>query len=146
MLSININKNDLAEYAWADMQIEIGDRLITGITSIQYAANRIVNEVYGSGSNPHTLNKGNKSFPVTIGLTQSEADALQDVVPLGQDITDLIIQINVTFAKISDPNNIVSHSIIDFHPEADPRGWNQGDTSMDVQLTGKARLILKRRL
>lgn len=86
------------EYAWKDLQVVIGGRLVTGIRGLKYKVTRTVTDIYGSGDRPHTRTKGNKSYTGEIKLLQSEVEALQMAAGPGRDLTDISFDVACSYA------------------------------------------------
>lgn len=129
------------EYAWKDMQVVMAGRPVTGITGVSYTTERNLEYNYGAGDRPHSVQKGNKSYPGEITLNQSEAEALiRSAKAQGaDDLTDISFDVVVNYAKsVTDPQ--VTDILRGCHISSLPKGWQQGDTKMTVTL---AMMILK---
>jgi len=88
------------EYGWVDVQVVIeGSPLVVrGITGFSYGPKRAHENVYGAGSKPVAKSRGKKEFAGKITLLQSEAEALQAALPVGFDLTDMDVNITVSYA------------------------------------------------
>lgn len=131
-------------YAWKDLQVFYGGRFIIGIRGIKFNIKKELTERYGSGTDPHSIGEGNKSYACTLKLTQSEVDAIVDSVQLtvpDGDFTDAELDITVVFArKVTDPTK--THKILGLKLEGGDYGLDQGDPDMTVEIPGKALKIL----
>ncbi len=127
------------EYAWRDMSVVAAGRTITEIQSVQYTVNRNLEANYGAGDDPHSIQKGNKDYPIEIGMNQSEIEAMNRSAKAqgAEDLTDISFDVVVHYAKnIGDPR--VTDILRGVSVGSLPKGWNQGDTKMVINLTGMA--------
>lgn len=123
------------EYAWKDMNVVVAGRAVTGITGLSYTTERVAEYNYGAGDNPHSVQKGNKSYPGEITLNQSEIESLiRSVREQGaEDPTDISFDIIANYAKgVADSQ--VTDALRGCHITSLPKGWNQGETKMNVTL------------
>lgn len=128
-----------SEYAWRDQSTVVAGREVGTIQAIEYTTQRAQEYVYGAGDQPHSIQPGNKGYPVRITLLQSDIEALnQSAQALGaQDLTDIKFDVINSYAKsVTDAR--VTDMILGIAVEELPKGWNQGDPKMSIQLSGKA--------
>ena len=88
------------EYAWRDMKFVIAGRPVAGVTELRYELNRTMTDIYAAGDEPHTRTKGNKQYSGTLGVLQSEFEALQEAIEAegGEDLSDLTMDIICSYA------------------------------------------------
>ena len=123
------------EYAWKDLTIVMAGKPVTGIQAVKYAVERSAEYNYGAGDNPHSIQKGNKSYPGEIALNQSEVEALiLSCKAKGvDDPTDISFDIVANYSK-----SITSAQVTDILRSCTitklEKGWNQGDSKMVITL------------
>jgi chorismate mutase len=96
-------------YEWADILLNIGGQPMTGITSIEYAENQTMENVYAAGRFPNARTYGRVEPTAKISLLMSTVEALQASAPLGriQDIPEFDIPV-----LYLDTNNVtVKHKL-----------------------------------
>lgn len=69
------------QYAWADVTIQIGSRVLTGVQGISYKTTQEKGFVYGKGNKPQSIQRGNYSFEGSIKITQNELETLISGAP-----------------------------------------------------------------
>ena len=67
---------DSREYEFADLTLVLGGKDITGFRGIKYTTKQEKEAVYGKGSEPLKIQKGNKSHEGELTILQSEYEAL----------------------------------------------------------------------
>lgn len=128
-----------AEYAWSDLEVVMLGRALVRILEVKYKTSREKKTIYGRGSEPLGIQKGNKKYEGQIKIGQGELEALidkaQKSVP-GGDPTDLP-QFNISVAYEKDgilrTDVIVGVDLEDFE-----KGLKQGDSDMEIDLKFQA--------
>lgn len=64
------------EYEWADINVVMAGRPVTGFRSVKYSSKQEKEALYAKGNKPQGVQRGNKSYEGSIGLLQSEYEAL----------------------------------------------------------------------
>jgi hypothetical protein len=80
------------QYAWEDIQVvmqALRNAPIEGITEIKYSSEKNHTVIYGRGSDPVSLGRGQKKYEASMTILQDELEALQASLPAGKDITDI---------------------------------------------------------
>ena len=136
-MAFEILSFDSAEYAWKDMTVVMAGRPVIGITGLKWKTARTTTEKHGSGSNAHTIQRGNKSITGTISLYQSEVEALLEAVQQkygrNSDLTDGVFDITAAFA-VSVTSRIKTHQLISVHISEFEMGMMQDDPTMQIDL------------
>lgn len=65
------------EYEWMTITLLLGGRRVTGLRGIEYTAEQEQEPIYGAGSQPMAVQRGNIKYSGTITLTGSEFHLLQ---------------------------------------------------------------------
>lgn len=131
------------EYAWKDISINVLGRTLIGITEVKYKVAKGKEFLYGKGDNPLAIQTTNKAYTGQITLLQSELEALEDAAktlnPLN-DATDIAFDIIITYGVgIETRTDIVRGASLEEYE----KGMTQGDPAMKVQLTFKARGVVR---
>lgn len=122
------------QYEWADVQVVMLGRVVTGIQSIEYSVKKDKQYVRGRGNEPLAIQHGAKSYEGKIGLLQSEVEALEAAARAlnpDYDITDIDFDIAVSYGLGSTLQRdiVTSLSITE-----DPRSISNDDTFMEIEL------------
>lgn len=120
------------EYEWADITLSFGGVEFTGIRMVKYKTKREQELIYAKGSEPHSIQKGNKSYEGEFEILQSDFNALEDAS--GDDITNVRGDILVSYGNplrgdVIRTKKISSVSIGEFENEG-----KQGDKFMPVKI------------
>jgi hypothetical protein len=125
---------DSNEYSWADVQVVMLGRPVTGIRGIRYKISRTKTNIYAKGSDPHSRTRGNKEYEGEINLLQSELEAIQKGLKKGQDITDVKpFDIVVSYAP-EDGGSIVTDILKAVEFTEVEKSLNQNDPFMELTL------------
>ena len=65
------------EFAWSDVTVQVGSRVLTGIQAVSYKVSQEKGFVYGKGNKPLAIQKGNFAYEGTIKVLQSELPRVQ---------------------------------------------------------------------
>lgn len=126
------------EYAWEDINFVMSGKVtpMIGITRVDYGSDRNLEYVYGKGKEPLGFKRGSKSYPVVIGLLQSEFEAIQASLPPGQDITDIVVTGTCSYAPAG--GKATTDQLINVSFSSFRKGMKTGDGNMEIELTGMA--------
>jgi hypothetical protein len=124
---------DSAEYAWNDITVVAGGRVLGNLIEIKLSIKRKVTQIFGKGGKAKSRTKGNKVFTGTLGVLQSELIAFEQSAGKGKDATDITFDIiwNFTPKEGGEINTIL---IKDVDIEEYEIGMKQDDANMNVQL------------
>lgn len=123
-----------AEYAWKDLEVTILGRVLVRILEIKYKISQEKKHIYGRGTNPVGVQRGNKKPTGEITIGQSELESLhkkiRETVP-GGTLNDVDLDINVAYLSTEGivRDRVVGCSFTDFE-----KGMKQGDTDMQVKI------------
>lgn len=120
------------QYEFNDLTLYLGNRDVTGIRSVKYTEKQDKEVIYGKGNKPLSIQKGNKSYEGSIGLLQSELEALEQAA--GGSILDLELTAVVTYGNPSSGDVVKSDALIGVQFTEVPRELKQGDKFMEVEL------------
>lgn len=74
------------EYEWADVNVVVAGRVVTGLRGIKYGSKQEKELVHAKGNKPHSIQRGNKTYDGELTLLQSEYEALRTAC--GGDVLD----------------------------------------------------------
>lgn len=120
------------EYEWADITAVVAGRPVTGIRGVQYSSAQEKEPLYAKGSNPHGIQRGNKSYSGTITLLQSELEALEAAA--GGDALDARFNVIVAYGNPSRGDVIKTDLLVGVEITEIPKGMNQNDKFMEIAL------------
>ena len=123
---------DSRQYEFADTTLFLGNRDVTGLRAINYTEKQEKEALYGKGNKPLSIQKGNKSYEGSIGILQSELEALE--VAGGGSILDLELTAVVNYGNPSKGDMIKTDELIGVQFTEAPRGMKQGDKFMEIEL------------
>lgn len=128
-----INQN---EYAWEDIQIVLpGKPLpIEGVVAVEYTEKKEHMNIYGRGSKPIRMGRGKTEYEGSITLLQSEIEALQQSLPAGKSLTQMV-PFTITVAYAPEGGVSVVDQLLFCRIKEVKKGIKQGDGNMEVALS-----------
>jgi len=130
------------ECAWSQTTVKVLTRTLVGIAGFDFSKDVETEYLYGAGSDPIDIQRGNKSYPGSIDILKYELDLLNDAaVAAGyEDITEVpneAINITCVFKKLATdtPRTVSSLACAFGNIKA---AMQQNDKSMKVSLPFKA--------
>ena len=123
---------DSKQYAWCDISIAFGGRILIGVTEVEYTEKREKDFLYGRGCRPHGVVAGNRSYEGKISLWQSELEAMTRDA-LSNDILGLSFDLVVSYVPL-DGGQIVTDILRHVEFTEVKKGMKQGDKNMIVEL------------
>lgn len=124
------------EYEWSDVTVTVAGRPVTKIRAISYIKKQEKEALYAKGNQPHSIQRGNKSYEISITLLQSELEALEDAS--GGDVLDASFNILVAYGNPLNGDVIKTDLIEGCEITEVPKGMNQGDKFAEHELPGIA--------
>lgn len=113
------------EYEWADIDIVIAGRPVTGIRGIKYNTKKEKELVYAKGNKPHAVQSGNYDHSGEITLLQSEYNALRQAAK--GDILGVSLDIVVAYGNPTRGDAITTDILVGVEFTEDNTEWKQGD-------------------
>ena len=123
---------DTREYEWADVTVVMAGRDVTGIRGVSYTASQEKEALYAKGNKPHGIQRGNKSYEGSIRILQSELDALSAAA--SGDVLDVSFNILVSYGNPSKGDVIKTDLLSGVEITSVPKGLNQNDKFMEIEL------------
>ena len=120
------------QYAWCDLSIAFGGRILIGVTELEYTEKREKDLLYGRGCKPHGVAVGNRSYEGKMSLWQSELEAMTRDAP-NNDILGLSFDLVVSYVPL-DGGQIVTDILRHVEFTEVKKGMKQGDKNMIVEL------------
>lgn len=121
------------QYAWADMTISYGGRILEGVLEIEYKETKEKEYLYGRGGKPHAIVHGNHNYEGKVKVWQSELEAMTKDAK-NKDITNLTFDIVVAYVPRGDEGQIVTDILKNVEFTEIAKALAQGDTNMEVEL------------
>lgn len=120
------------EYEWSDVSVVAAGRMITGIRGVSYTSSQEKEALYGKSNKPHSIQRGNKTFAGSIRLLQSELEALE--LAAGGDALDISFNIVVAYGNPTKGDVITTDLLVGCEITEIPKGLNQNDKFMEIEL------------
>ncbi len=116
------------QHSWANLQVVIAGRTVTGITKISYKDSQTMENIYGAGVRPVGRGYGRIECEGAITLHRDEVEAIRNSSDTGrvQDIApfDIIVQFLPQGGK-----TIITHKLRNVQFKEDGVEVSEGDTS-----------------
>lgn len=113
------------EYEWADIDVVIAGRPVTGIRGIKYNTKKEKELVYAKGNKPHAVQSGNYDHSGEITVLQSEYNALRQAAK--GDILSVSLDIVVAYGNPTRGDAITTDILVGVEFTEDNTEWKQGD-------------------
>ena len=113
------------EYEWADIDVVMAGRPVTGIRGIKYNTKKEKELVYAKGNKPHAVQSGNYDHSGEITVLQSEYNALRQAAK--GDILGVSLDIVVASGNPTRGDAITTDILVGVEFTEDNTEWKQGD-------------------
>jgi len=113
------------EYEWADIDVVMAGRPVTGIRGIKYNTKKEKELVYAKGNKPHAVQSGNYDHSGEITVLQSEYNALRQAAK--GDILSVSLDIVVAYGNPTRGDAIPTDILVGVEFTEDNTEWKQGD-------------------
>ena len=113
------------EYEWADIDVVMAGRPVTGIRGIKYNTKNEKELVYAKGNKPHAVQSGNYDHSGEITVLQSEYNALRQAAK--GDILGVSLDIVVAYGNPTRGDAITTDILVGVEFTEDNTEWKQGD-------------------
>ena len=113
------------EYEWADIDVVMAGRPVTGIRGIKYNTKKEKVLVYAKGNKPHAVQSGNYDHSGEITVLQSEYNALRQAAK--GDILSVSLDIVVAYGNPTRGDAITTDILVGVEFTEDNTEWKQGD-------------------
>ncbi|GAB3734941.1 hypothetical protein [Spirosoma lituiforme] len=120
------------QYAWADVTIQIGSRVLTGVQGISYKRTQEKGFVYGKGDKPMSIQRGNYAFEGSVKLLQDEVETLIQGAP-NKDLLRLRnLTISIGYER-EDGTSVIDNIVGAEFSEVE-KALEQGKQFMEIEL------------
>ncbi|CAM1361503.1 conserved hypothetical protein [Tenacibaculum litopenaei] len=120
-------------HGWSSVEVNILDRIVTGITAISYDDAQVKENHYGAGDMPVFRGRGKYEAKASITLYAFEVESIQQALPKGKRLQDVpLFDIKVSF--LDNSSNVITHVIRNCEFKTNKRDMKQGDSKVEVQL------------
>lgn len=120
------------EYEWADVNVVVAGRVVTGLRGIKYGSKQEKELVHAKGNKPHSIQRGNKTYDGELTLLQSEYEALRTAC--GGDVLDGSFDIVVSYGNPTKGDTITTDVLVGVEITEDGTEWKQGDKFQEKSL------------
>ncbi len=126
---------DSKDCEWADMTVMIAGATLTKIRGIKYKASQEKKLLYAAGSEPISIQSGNRAYEGEIKVLKGALDDMNRAALAagGDDILDLQFDIVVTY-KAKGTRALQTDTLVNVEVSNFEKGWDQGAQSMEVSL------------
>jgi len=124
------------EYEWSDITVIAGGADLTGIRAVKATQKQELEEAYGKGKEPKSLQTGNRSYEGEIEILQSDFNAIEDAV--GGNLLNANIDILICYGNPSNGDVMRTKKISGVRFSQTENAAKQGDKFMPVTLPFKA--------
>lgn len=125
-------KFNSSQYAWSDVSVSMGGRIVTGITNVEYTVKQTKSILKGRGNTGHKILRGDKECEGKIILWQSELEAMTESAN-NKDILSLNFDLVVAYAPEAGGQTVTDILKSCEFTEV-KKGISTGDTNMLVEL------------
>jgi hypothetical protein len=119
-----------AEFAWKDIELVMLGRPLVRIVEVSYKVKREKKHIYGRGSKPLGVQKGNYMYEGQITIGQSELEAL---IRKMNDPLSRSFDIDMAY-RIEGDTTIVRDRIVGVDITEFEKAMKQGDLEMQIKL------------
>lgn len=120
------------EFEWSDITLMIAGVIIVGVTSIKYTWKKDKSFRYGKGSNPLSIQSGNKSLEGEVVISQSEYQKLSNSV--NKQIDKAKFDITVSYGDPSKGIPRTTDQLLGCQFTEAGKEFKSGDGNMSISL------------
>lgn len=128
---------DSNEYEFADIRVKLLGYQCSGLRGLTYKKSQEKEHVYAAGSNPRTIQKGNKKYEGTLTLLDSDKRKLDQIARAAgyEDITDVPHTLIFIVVVYDNPEiGLSTDTLIGVAFTDAEDGMKQGDKFKEVEL------------
>lgn len=120
------------QYAWADVTIQVGSRVLAGVQSIRYKSAQEKGFVYGKGNKPLSIQRGNYSFEGSIKILQNELETLISGAPNKDIAAYRALTVSIGYER-EDGESVIDNLVGVEFLDAE-KAMDQGKQFMEIEL------------
>lgn len=122
------------QFAWEEYYCLMGGKRVSGIRGFKVGVSRVKELIYGEGSDPQSVGRGNRTPNCEVTMLKSELDAL--ILSAGGDPTDME-PIDLVHAYVPKKGaQMVMRVVKDWEPISWEDAMKQGDTHNEITVPG----------
>jgi len=135
-MAINFNGH---HYDWSKVRVSIAGTQTEfgGLQEVSCEPSQETEYVFGTGSEPLHVSKGNRTYTGNLSLLLGELEWLEKSIP-SASILDVTFDLQVSIEDPSRPGGIVTYLIGGIVIEKSPRNFKQNDKMFVVAMSFKA--------
>lgn len=119
-------------YSWSQIEVNIFNTPIAGITAISYEDMQEMEDNYGAGSNPVSRGYGKKTSKASMTLEMAEVEALQNATTDGS--LQSIPEFDIVVSYLPEGGVIRNHILHNCRFKSNKRDVKTGDMAVNVEL------------
>jgi hypothetical protein len=123
---------DSRQYQFSDIEVILGGKDITKIRGIKYTTKQEKEVVHAKGDEPHSIQRGNKTYEGEVTMLQSDYEAL--VLAGKGSILDLRVNITVNYGNPVKGDQMITDVIEFAEFTEESKEIKQGDKNMEISL------------
>lgn len=120
------------QYAWSDISVSIGGKVLQGITAIEYTQKREKELIYGRGDDPHSIGRGKNSYEGKVSIWQSELEAMVQSTA-SKNVLSLSFDLIISYVP-EDGGPIVTDILQNVEFTEVKKSMKQGDKNMVIEM------------
>lgn len=126
---------DSKDCEWADMTVMVAGSVLTKIKGLKYKAAKEKELLHAAGDEPISVQSGKRTYEGSVKVLKGALDDLNRaaIAAGGDDILDLQFDVVVTY-KAKGTRPLQTDTLIGVEVKQFEKGWEQGATSMEVEL------------
>lgn len=125
------------EYEFADIRVKLLGSQLSGLRGIMFKKAQEKEAVYANGSDPKTIQRGNKSYEGTLTVLKNDFDRMNVAARAAgyEDIIDVpFTQIVITVVFDNPGVGLTTHNLISLEFSDMEDGMKQGDKFKEIEL------------
>lgn len=123
---------DSSQFAYADMSVQIGARVITGLRGVRYKEAQEKEFVYGKGVKPLAIQAGNIAYEGELMLLQNELELLIQAAPRQSLLNSRDVIVTITYGDAT--GLLITDRLTGVEFTEVEKGMNQNDKFREVTL------------
>lgn len=124
---------DSREYSFADITVNVGGKDIGGLLAVKYKESQEKKPIYGKGSKPKGIQRGNIKYEGELSMLQSDYESLK-ISATNRSVLNLRFDTAVVYGNVLN-GDVMTTDILKGCEFTDAEvGMKQGDTNAEIVL------------
>lgn len=130
------------EYGWKDIKI-VANGVVIKATNVSYNPAQEKEYLHASGSEPNSIQAGNRTYEGSLSMLQSSLDALKAATGVNHAIDIPGFTMIVAYGPTADGRPIQADKLQGVEIDSSEKSMSQNDKNMEVELPIKALKIIE---